>query len=26
VRLGLAFIPSQFREETLNFAVSIGGQ
>jgi hypothetical protein len=26
VRLELTFIPSQFREETLNFAVSIGGQ
>jgi hypothetical protein len=26
VRLELAFIPSQFREEILNFAVSIGGQ
>ena len=26
VRLELAFIPSQFREETLNFTVSIGGQ
>jgi hypothetical protein len=26
VRLKLAFIPSQFREETLNFTVSIGGQ
>ena len=26
VRLELSFIPSQFREETLNFAVSIGGQ
>ena len=26
VRLELAFIPSQFREETLTFAVSIGGQ
>jgi hypothetical protein len=26
VRLELSFIPSQFREETLNFTVSIGGQ
>jgi hypothetical protein len=26
VRLELSFIPSQWREETLNFAVSIGGQ
>ena len=26
LRLELAFIPSQFREETLNFTVSIGGQ
>ena len=26
VRLELSFIPSQFREETLNFIVSIGGQ
>lgn len=26
VRLELSFIPSQFKEETLNFAVSIGGQ
>lgn len=26
VRLELAFTPSQFREETLNFTVSIGGQ
>jgi hypothetical protein len=26
VRLELVFIPSQFREETLNFTVSIGGQ
>jgi hypothetical protein len=26
VRLELSFIPSQFREETLNFGVSIGGQ
>lgn len=26
VRLELTFIPSQFREETLNFRVSIGGQ
>jgi hypothetical protein len=26
VRLELAFIPSQFREETLSFTVSIGGQ
>jgi hypothetical protein len=26
VRLELAFIPSQFREETLNFTASIGGQ
>jgi len=26
VRLELAFIPSQFKEETLNFTVSIGGQ
>jgi hypothetical protein len=26
VRLDLSFIPSQFREETLNFTVSIGGQ
>jgi hypothetical protein len=26
VRLELAFIPSQFREETLNFTVSIGAQ
>jgi hypothetical protein len=25
-RLELAFIPSQFREETLHFTVSIGGQ
>jgi hypothetical protein len=26
VRLELSFIPSQFKEETLNFTVSIGGQ
>ena len=26
IRLELSFIPSQFREETLNFPVSIGGQ
>ena len=26
VRLELSFIPSQFKEETLNFKVSIGGQ
>ena len=26
IRLELSFIPSQFREETLNFTVSIGGQ
>jgi hypothetical protein len=26
VRLELSFIPSQFKEETLNFRVSIGGQ
>ena len=26
VRLELSFIPSQFREETINFPVSIGGQ
>ena len=26
VRVALSFIPSQFKEETLNFNVSIGGQ